>query len=161
MAVNNLKKLVEHELKDMYFAEQRLIPALAKLEHEALDEKIKEAFSVHKEQTKNQVIRLEKVFHLLGMKPAKKACAGILGLLKEKSDFAKERPSKEMRELFNLETAMKAERYEIGAYEGLIQLVGGLEHGEESRQLLQENLDEERAALQKLQSFPLFPQSII
>jgi ferritin-like metal-binding protein YciE len=162
MAVKSIEKLFEHELKDIYFAEHELVKALKEehelvkalkeLEKEALDDQIKEAFAKHRQETLNQIKRLERVFMSIEKKAQKQNCAGILGLIKEKKDFSKEKPSKEILEVFNLTAAMKAQRYEISAYESLIRMANQMELAEAVEEL-EQNLEEEIGALEKLESF--------
>ena len=85
----------------------------------------------------------------LGEKPTPETCPGIDGLLKEKKAFAKEKPSEEILDFYNLGAAQKTERYEITAYETLIEMADALGRSEIVTQL-EANLQEEEAALQKL-----------
>lgn len=150
MAVKNLNDLFEHELKDIYYAEHRLLKALEELASEAQDREMKRAYTSHKRETQGQIKRLQKVFKMFGKAPEVEKCPGIEGLLKEKHDFKKkEKPTPQILEFFNLGAAAKTERYEITAYESLINIAGriGLPDAVE---LLGQNLAEEQAALEKL-----------
>jgi len=153
MAVKNLKDLFEHELKDIYYAEHRLMEALEELASEAKDRGIKRAYTSHRRETQGQIRRLQKVFREFGEAPEPEKCPGIEGLLKEKQNFTKkERPSPEILEYYNLGAASKTERYEITAYESLIKI--GTQLGmNKAVELLQQNLQEEQAALETLKSF--------
>jgi len=151
MPVTTLRELFEHELKDVYYAEQKLVEALQQLAGESTKPEIRRAFEDHRKETQNQIKRLEQVFSLLGQQPETEVCAGIEGLLKEKQSFSREKPSEEILQVFNLGAAQKTERYEITAYENLIELGRKLQL-REAVQLFNETLTEEKAALQKLQA---------
>lgn len=150
MAVKNLNDLFEHEMKDIYYAEHRLLEALEELASEATNREMKRAYTSHRRETQGQIKRLQKVFKMFGEAPEVEKCPGIEGLLKEKHDFKKkEKPSPEILEFFNLGAAAKTERYEITAYESLINIADriGMPNAVE---LLQQNLQEEVAALENL-----------
>jgi ferritin-like metal-binding protein YciE len=116
---------------------------------ESSDREIKKAYTQHRKETQGQIKRLEKVFRSLGRKPAAETCAGIEGLLKEKKLFMREKPSPELLEYFNIGAGQKAERYEITAYEGLIDMADKLGL-KDAVELLEQTLQEEEAALNKL-----------
>ncbi len=144
-----LHQLFEHDLKDMYFAEHQLLKALKTMAKETKDDEIKKTFEKHYDQTVGQVERLRKVFHIIGKKPQAKKCPGILGLIEEKKEFSKERPTQDILDLYNLGAATKAERYEISAYEAMID--SALKHDmTEVIPYLEENLKEEHEALDKV-----------
>jgi len=144
--MDNLRQLFEHELKDIYYAEHALVKALDQMQGESTSADVRQAFASHKMQTEGHVQRLDQVFGELGEKAEAQMCAGIEGLIKEKKDFSKEKPTKEVLDLFNLGAGAKAERYEISAYEGLIGMAGKL-GPRKSSDLLQQNLQEEQHAL--------------
>jgi len=149
MAMQTIEELFEHELKDIYSAEHSLLAALEQMAGESSDREIKKAYTQHRKETQAQIKRLEKVFKSLGRKPAAETCAGIEGLLKEKKLFMREKPSPELLEYFNIGAGQKAERYEITAYEGLIDMADKLGL-KDAVELLEQTLQEEEAALNKL-----------
>jgi len=149
--MDNLRQLFEHELKDIYYAEHALIKALDQMQSESTSAKVQQAFASHKTQTEGHVKRLDQVFGELGEKAEAEVCPGIEGLIKEKKDFSKEKPTKEILDIFNLAAGAKAERYEISAYEGLIGMAGKLGL-KESMSLLKANLQEEEHALSTVNS---------
>jgi ferritin-like metal-binding protein YciE len=149
MAMQTIEELFEHELKDIYSAEHSLLAALEQMAGESSDREIKKAYTQHRKETQGQIKRLEKVFRSLGRKPAAETCAGIEGLLKEKKLFMREKPSPELLEYFNIGAGQKAERYEITAYEGLIDMADKLGL-KDAVELLEQTLQEEEAALNKL-----------
>jgi len=151
MAMTTIDELFEHELKDIYGAEQRLLESLDEMAGEALDREAKKAFQQHRKETQGQIKRLERVFKALELKPEAQPCAGLEGLIKEKKSFSKERPSEELLNFYNLHAGQKVERYEITAYEGLIETAQHLGLDEVVEQLTQ-NLEEEEQALNVLKA---------
>lgn len=151
MAMQTIEELFEHELKDIYSAEHSLLDALEQMAGESSDREIRKAFTQHRKETQGQIKRLEKIFKSLGQKPKAETCAGIEGLIKEKKLFMREKPSEELLEFFNIGAAQKTERYEITAYENLIDMADklGLSAAVE---LLEQNLQEEEGALNKLKA---------
>ena len=149
MAMQTIEELFEHELKDMYSGEHMLLDALEQMAAESADREIKKAFTQHRKETQGQIKRLEKIFKSLGQKPEAETCHGIEGLLKEKKAFMKERPTDELVEFFNVGAGQKTERYEITSYELLIDMADKLGMTE-AVELLEANLQEEEAALNKL-----------
>jgi ferritin-like metal-binding protein YciE len=144
--MDNLRQLFEYELKDMYFAEHALIKALNQMANESTNPQVEQAFASHKQQTEGHVKRLEMVFNELGEKAESEECRGIEGLIKEKKSFAKENPTKDILDVYNLGAGAKAERYEISAYESLIGMADKLGM-KNSVPLLRDNLQEEERAL--------------
>jgi len=152
MSVTDIQGLFVHELQDIYYAEQKLIEALGELARESTRQDLQQAFTSHRKETQGQVQRLEQVFQIVGMQPKAETCQGIEGLLKEKKTFTtKESPTPDILDMFNIGASQKVERYEITAYENLIMMAQQLNLSE-AVPLLQQNLQEEQAALQKLQS---------
>ena len=149
MPMTTLDELFEHNLKDVYGAEQRLLESLDEMAGEATDREAKKLFQQHKKETQGQIKRLEKVFKTLGLKAEAQPCPGMEGLIKEKKSFSKERPSEDILGFYNLHAAQKVERYEITAYEGLIEAAQHMGM-DEAVDLLQQNLDEEERTLDLL-----------
>jgi len=151
MAMESIEELYEHELKDMLGAEHSLLDALEQMASESSDREIKKAYTQHRKETQGQIKRLEKIFKALGRKPEVETCPGIEGLIKEKKAFMREKPTEELLEFYNLGAGQKAERYEITAYENLIDMAEKLSMPD-AVELLEENLQEEEAALNKLKT---------
>jgi ferritin-like metal-binding protein YciE len=149
MAMTTIDELFEHELRDIYYAEQRLVDALDEMAGETIDRDARKAFQQHRKETQGQIKRLDRVFKSLGQKPEAETCPGIEGLIKEKKAFMKQKPSEEILSFYNLQAGQKVERYEITAYESLIEIAQQLGH-DDIVEVLQQTLDEEEAALNKL-----------
>ena len=149
--MHTIEELFDHELEDMYSAESSLLDALEQMADESSDREIRRVFTQHRKETQAQIKRLDRIFKSLGRKPEPGACPGIEGLIKEKKAFLRERPSDELREYYNIGAAQKTERYEITAYEHLIDMADKLGLADVV-ELLEQSLQEEEAALNKLKA---------
>lgn len=153
MTVSNLRELFVHGLEDIYYAEQELLDALQDLEDQTEEREIADAFADHREETQDQIDRLDEVFQMLDMEPETEKCEGIEGLLKEHKTFVEEEdPSEDVLTLHNLMAGQKTEHYEISVYGNLALLADRLGM-EDAGDLLHESLEEEQAALDKLSGF--------
>lgn len=142
---NDFKALFSDEISDLLSAENQMVVALPIIIHALKNEKLKEALKTHLKETKNQVIRLKKVFSIIGEKPVSKTCKGMEGILKEGSELLNEQMDAELRDAFIIGIAQRVEHYEMAGYgtarSHAIQL--GLEQVSD---LLKETLDEEANA---------------
>ena len=139
-----LQDLFYETLKDIYFAEKKILTALPKLAKAANSENLKAAFEKHIEETQGQVVRLEQVFELIE-KPARgKPCPAILGLVEEGQEISKEFKNSPALDAGLLAGAQAVEHYEISRYGTLIAWAEQLGL-KEAVELLQETLDEEKA----------------
>lgn len=141
-------ELFVYELNDMLDAERRILEALQQQEQESDRQDLQRVFSQHRLQTEKQIQRLEQCFEELDEEPEEVECRGIMGLVEEKQAFMQEEPSKELVDLFNMETASKVEHYEIAAYGTLIEMAQKMDEKKALR-LLQQNLREEEQMLRK------------
>ena len=150
--MNDPRELFMHELGDILYAERTLVKVLPKLAQEATDSTLRDAFEKHLGETKQHVTNIEKAFEMVGEPAKAEKCPGIEGIKKEHDQFmSNEEPSPELRNLFLTGAGTRAEHYEIAAYEGLITLANGI--GESQIvPLLEENLEQEKAALEKLKT---------
>lgn len=151
MAMQTIEELFEHELEDIYAAEHSLLDALEQMANESSDREIKRGFTQHRKETQAQIKRLDKIFRMLGQKPEVGTCPGMEGLIKEKKAFMRERPSPELLEFYNIGASQKVERYEITAYESLIDMAEKLGMSD-AVELLEQNLQEEEMTLNKLKA---------
>jgi ferritin-like metal-binding protein YciE len=152
--MTSLQDLFKHELKDIYSGEHLLLDALEELESESTDPNLAEAFAEHRQQTEGHIARLEQVAQTVNGEDGEleaEECPGIEGLIEEKKVFAKERPSPEILDVFNVGAGQKTERYEITAYESLIEMAGKLGLRDAMGEL-RATLQEEEAALKKLKT---------
>lgn len=149
MKLYTLEDLYVDELKDIYSAENQLVKALPKMAKGASSPELKEAFEMHLAQTKGHVDRIEKIFEGLKGKPRGKKCAGMEGLITEGSEILEEKGAGAALDAGLIGAAQRVEHYEIAAY-GTARAHArqlGFTHDAE---LLQQTLDEEKAADDKL-----------
>jgi ferritin-like metal-binding protein YciE len=137
------------ELMDMYDAEHRIVRGLAKLAKAAESPEVQEAFQSHLRETEEDMKKLEQVFQSFGMKPKAKKCDGIVGVLDESDEIASEFKGSPACDAALISAAQKVEHYEIASY-GCLQEWAELLGNEEASGLLQELLDNEKAANETL-----------
>jgi len=146
------RELFLHELGDVLYAERTLVKALPKLQDEARDVELAQGFGDHLEETRQHVKNVEQAFQALGEEAKAEKCPGIDGIKKEHDDFvSKESPSQDVLDAFLTGAGARTEHYEIAAYEGLVTMAYAMGEDEVAR-LLSENLEQERAALEKMQT---------
>jgi ferritin-like metal-binding protein YciE len=139
------------ELRDSYDAEKQLIKALPKLAKAATSPQLKTAFESHLEETKGHVDKLERVFESLDEKVRGKHCDGIEGIIDEGKSIMDEEFDEATMDACLIAAGQRAEHYEMAAYGTLVAWARGMGH-DEAAGLLQEILDEEKAADKKLTS---------
>ena len=139
-----LKEFFTDELKDIYYAEKKIVKTLPKMMKAATSEELKAAFADHLEMSKTQVTRLEEVFGLLGKKPQAKKCEAIEGITKEGESIIEDTEAgTATRDVGLIMAAQKVEHYEIATYGGLAQLATTLGL-EQVAELLRTTLEEEK-----------------
>lgn len=146
----NAKELFEHELRDIYDAEKKLVRATTSMAKKVSDSQLGGSLQEHSKVTENQTLRLEKVFEIIDRRPRREKCKGIDGLIEEFTSFVKEEsPEPEVLDVFATAAASKVEHYEIISYRSLISLAGllGLD---DAASLLEESLREEEEAAEEL-----------
>jgi ferritin-like metal-binding protein YciE len=149
MADNPLHALFLEELADLYNAEEQLTKALPKMSKAAKSEELRQAFDDHLQETEDQVVRLEELFGSLGESVRQKKCKGMQGLLDEAAQMLQEHKDKPTIDAVLIANAQKAEHYEISTYGTLAEWARQMGHSE-AVELLQQNLEEEKAADEKL-----------
>ena len=148
--LDSLRKLYIMELKDLYSAENQLLDVLPDMEEAANDDGLKKAFSHHLEETKNHISRLEQIFEKTDYSPGGHRCEAMAGLIKEGKEFLKSKDIDEhVRDAALVAAAQRCEHYEIAAY-GTARAYAEKLGDYEAADLLQETLNEEGAANQKL-----------
>jgi ferritin-like metal-binding protein YciE len=149
MKLNGLRELFLDELKDLYSAESQLVKALPKMAKTASSEQLQTAFNDHLEQTRGHVNRLEQIGEELGIKLTGKKCKAMEGLIKEGKEVIDSEGAEDIIDLALIAAAQRVEHYEISAYGSARALAEHLGNSS-AVQLLQETLDEESAADEKL-----------
>jgi ferritin-like metal-binding protein YciE len=149
MSVTNIKELLVDELKDIYSAEKQITRALPKMAKATSSEELKEAFQSHLDETHGQIERLDKIFEILGKASRGKMCHGMQGVLEEGSEVIEEIEKSPVRDAALISAAQRVEHYEMAAY-GAVREYARILGQDEIVSLLEETLEEEKAADQKL-----------
>ena len=137
------------ELRDTYDAEKQLTKALPKLAKASSNPKLRQAFESHLQETQGQIARLEKVFASLDEKVRGKHCDGIAGIIEEGKSIMEEDFDETTMDACLIAAGQRAEHYEMAAYGTLVAWAQAMGHTEAAK-LLQQTLDEEKAADKKL-----------
>jgi ferritin-like metal-binding protein YciE len=111
-----LDELFHDTLKDIYFAEKKILAALPKMAKAAQNEDLKAAFEQHHGQTEDHVTRLEDVFAEIDAKPQGKTCDAIMGILAEGQEIIKEYKGSPALDAGLISAAQAVEHYEITRY---------------------------------------------
>ena len=139
-----LQKFFIDQLKDIYWAENHLVKALPKMREAATTQELRVGFEEHLAVTKEQIVRLEQVFELIGKKAEGKKCDAMSGLVMECESIIEETKDDTLtRDVALIMAAQKVEHYEIATYGGLTQLAFTMGWGEIA-ELLDLTLQEEK-----------------
>ena len=147
----DLHELFLDQLADLHNAEKQLVKALPKMAKAAEAQELKEAIESHLRETEGHVTRLEQVAESLGEKIDKKTCPAMEGLIQEGTEMVSENKGKTSIDAAIIAAAQKVEHYEIASYGTMRAWAEQMGH-DEAVELLQETLDEENAADEKLTS---------
>jgi ferritin-like metal-binding protein YciE len=139
-----LDELFHDTLKDIYFAEKKILATLPKMAKAAQSEELRAAFEKHHGETEGQVERLEQVFAVIDKKPQGKTCAAIVGITDEGAEIMHEYKGSPALDAGLLAAAQAVEHYEMSRYGTLIAWAEELGL-DDAVPLLQETLDEEEA----------------
>lgn len=149
MKIENLSDLFVHTVKDIYFAERQILKALPKMVKAADSKELAKVFESHLEETKEQVVRLENVFKLLGKKPEGEECPAIEGIIEEAEELMDEIKDPDTRDAAMIAAAQAVEHYEITRYGTLVSWAKLLDLPDAAK-LLSATLKEEHTADSKL-----------
>src|SRR5271157_3006888 len=147
--VKSMDDLFVHTLRDIYYAENQILKALPTMIDKSTEPRLKQGFEKHLRETQNQVQRLKEAFRLHGAEIQGVDCPAIDGILKEADETAGEVENPRILDAALIFSAQAVEHYEITRYGSLIawaKLLGRNDIAE----LLEQNLEEERAADQAL-----------
>jgi len=147
--IKTLNDLFVHTLRDIYYAEQQITKALPDMVEKATDARLKQGFQSHLTETKNHAKRLEQVFKLHGVEAKGVDCPAIDGIIEEANDVAGEVADKAVLDAALIAAAQAVEHYEMTRYGTLVAWAKQLGRSD-CATLLQQNLDEEKAADAKL-----------
>jgi ferritin-like metal-binding protein YciE len=111
-----LSELFHDTLKDVYFAENRILKTLPKMAKAAHSKDLKAAFVKHEKETRGQVKRLEQVFKIFGKKPQAKKCEAIMGITKEGAEIMVDYKGMPALDAGLAAAAQAVEHYEMSRY---------------------------------------------
>lgn len=138
----SLEDLFHDTLKDIYYAERKILKALPKMQRAAQSKELQAAFEKHRNETEDQVERLTKVFELIGKSPRGKTCDAIEGIIAEGEEIIDEYKDTSSLDAGLISAAQAVEHYEITRYGTLKRWAMELELKDVAK-LLDETLQEE------------------
>ena len=147
--IESMDDLFVHQLKDIYYAEKRIVGALPEMIQKASAPQLKQAFESHLAETRNHVKRVEQVFQMHGATPESVDCPAIDGILEEAQEVAGEVADKQVMDAALIAAAQAVEHYEMTRYGTLIAWAKTLGR-DDFANVLKANLNEEEAADKKL-----------
>lgn len=142
MPTKTLETLFHDTLKDVYYAEKKILKSLPKMAKAAQSPELKAAFEKHETETEEQIERLEQVFEILGKKPQGKTCDAINGIIEEGQEIMDEYKGTPALDAGLLAAAQAVEHYEISRY-GTLKRWAGLLGMKDAVKLLDETLKQE------------------
>jgi ferritin-like metal-binding protein YciE len=144
MQLQTLQQLFEHEISDLYSAENQLVEALPKLAAAATNDELREAFQHHLEETRDHLRRLEEIRGELGIRSTEE-CKGMRGLIQEGEETVNAGGDPVVKDAALIAAAQRVEHYEIAAYGTARTLADELDL-DDAEDLLDQTLDEESNA---------------
>ncbi|QCO54728.1 ferritin-like domain-containing protein [Pseudorhodobacter turbinis] len=145
-----LSDLLEHGLKDIYYAEKKIYRALPKMIKAAEDDALVEALTSHREETAEQIETLENAFEAMGLRAKGEKCDAIDGILTEAESILDDFGGSFASDAAIIFSCQAVEHYEIARYTSLVGFADALGL-DDVQELLQSILDQENAAHTKLE----------
>lgn len=139
-----LEDLFYDGLKDIYYAERKILTALKKMAKGAESEELVAAFEKHRDETETQIERLQQVFEIFGKRARGKTCPAIDGIIEEGQEVLEEYEEAPALDAGLVASAQAVEHYEIARY-GTLVTWAGLLGLKDAVQLLEQTLEEEKA----------------
>lgn len=139
-----LEDLFHDTLKDIYYAERKILKALPKMARAAQNPNLKAAFEKHKGETEGHVERLQQVFELLGKRAQSKTCDAIEGIVAEGEEIIEEFKGTPALDAGLISSAQAVEHYEITRY-GTLKRWAEVLGMDDAANLLGQTLNEESA----------------
>jgi ferritin-like metal-binding protein YciE len=157
--IETMDDLFVHLLRDIDYAEQRILQALPTMIEKATNPQLRSAFDHHRAETRSHLHRVERVFEKHGVERETVHCPAIDGIIQEADEVSGEADDDDKQVLDAaliaaadaalIAAAQAIEHYEISRYGTLIAWAKQLGHND-CASLLERNLEEERAADQTL-----------
>lgn len=143
--IATMDDLFVHTLQDIYYAEKQILKALPGMIEKANDQNLKQGLQHHFGETKNHVARIDQVFQLHGVRAQGVDCPAMDGIIEEANEVIGEVGEKGVLDAALIAAAQAVEHYEIARYGTLVAWAKQLGR-DDCAKLLQQNLDEEKAA---------------
>jgi ferritin-like metal-binding protein YciE len=143
--IKTMNDLFVHQLKDIYYAENQIVKNLPTLIEKASDETLKRGLSSHLDETRNHVVRLERVFKLHGVQLAAVDCPAIDGIIEEAQELVGNTADANVLDAGITAAAQAVEHYEISRYGTLVAWARRLGR-DDCADILVQTLEEEKAA---------------
>ncbi|MFC6718088.1 ferritin-like domain-containing protein [Natrialbaceae archaeon GCM10025810] len=150
MTFDSLDELFVHKLRQQYYVETQLVETLDEMAINASNDRVSEGFADHRDETREQVTRLEECFDAIDVPPAPTEDAVFDGLEAERQKMEEELTDDEMLNMSYVTAGMMTERVEMTAYEGLLLIAKKLDYDDPVTNSLQANHDEEQSAYREL-----------
>lgn len=112
----DLADLLEHALKDMYYAEKKIYKSLPKMIRAAQDPALKDGLTKHRDETATQIEILEEIFAALGKRAKAEKCDAIDGILEESASLLEDFKGSTAIDAAIIFSAQAVEHYEITRY---------------------------------------------
>jgi len=144
MAEKALEDLFYDMLKDVYYAERKILKTLPKMAKGAQSPKLKAAFEKHRDETEGQIERLQQVFEIFGKRAVGKTCPAIDGIVEEGEEILEEFKGSPALDAGLLATAQAVEHYEMARY-GTLKTWAAMLGLNDAVKLLDETLQQEGA----------------
>jgi ferritin-like metal-binding protein YciE len=114
---SEVRELLDEELKDAYSAEKQALRCMQKTLKMASAPALREGIQMHIEQTQVQIERLEQAMEKLEIRPGRKVCEAMRGLVEEATHEIGEQDGKgPIMDLVIVAGMQRIEHYEIAAY---------------------------------------------
>lgn len=139
-----LEKMFHDQLRDIYYAERKILKALPKMARAAKSPELRAAFEKHREETDGQIERLQQVFELLGKRAQGKTCPAIDGIIEEGEEILDTYKGSPALDTGLIAAARSVEHYEIARY-GTLKCWADFMGMTDASALLAETLQEEGA----------------
>ena len=143
--LNSLNDVLVEQIADLQSAEQQLITALPNMAQAASDNKLREAFQTHLEETRGHAERLTQVVGMLGGSVPGEECQAMKGLIAEGEDVINATGDPAAKDAALIAAAQRVEHYEIAAYGTARQLADDCGF-DAIKDLMDQTLDEESHA---------------
>ena len=152
--MKSMNDLMLHFLQDIYDAEKRGLRGMQKIARAAAGQELKEAILQHRDQSQQQISRLERVFEMVGKRPRGRPCAAMEGLADEVDEAIEEGEKGPVLDAALIAGAQAVEHYEIARY-GTMAAWAKQTGMAEAAQLLEQTLQEEKQSDQRLNDIAL------